>query len=289
MRSHILGKVDLDQERLAADLAYLDSAPTPDEEYDEFCNGFWKNVSLWNATGSSDDMLYRDVESAAIATEHAENVPYLSEIVTSVFDVRRIQMARTRNLRNGVILPHRDFVELDREPDNYLRVFMFLQPSPEAFHSNEDAVIHMRPGEIWFLDAATVHSAVNLTESGRQSLCVDFAFDGPFDTKEIFADPATHDPGIEPRLVRRRPFTAEHRDRILALGDLVERDTFRDLAFLLSKIHFRYDVHPAETYTWLAEISRRAGDDAMVDKAEQLRTFAIDARPLSGRFSLTAW
>ncbi|MFF2200001.1 aspartyl/asparaginyl beta-hydroxylase domain-containing protein [Streptomyces sp. NPDC058145] len=290
MRSHILGRIELDQERLRKDLDYLAAVPTVEEEYDEFSNGFWKNIPLYNASGGSEDRLYRDLEGApARPTRHAEHVPYLDEIITTVYDQDRLQMARTRNLKNAIVIPHRDFVELDRELDLYFRTFMVLEDSPLAFHSDDDTVIHMRPGEIWFLDAAAVHSAVNFSDISRQALCVDLAFNGSFDEKEAFADASVYAPGETPELPDRKPFTRERAERIRSLADVVERENFRDILFLLSKVHFTYDVHPSETYDWLIAISKKAGDDKMVEKAERIRDFAIGARDLRERFSLTAW
>ncbi|MGW5372552.1 aspartyl/asparaginyl beta-hydroxylase domain-containing protein [Streptomyces sp. NPDC004009] len=290
MRSHILGRIELDQERLRKDLDYLAAVPTVEEEYDEFSNGFWKNIPLYNASGGSEDLLYRDLDGAAVRpTGHAEQVPYLDEIITTVYDQQRVQMARTRNLKNAVVIPHRDFVELDRELDLYFRTFMVLEDSPLAFHSDDDTVIHMRPGEIWFLDAAAVHSAVNLSDISRQALCVDLAFNGSFDEKEVFADASVYAPGATPELPDRKPFTAERAERIRSLADVIERENFRDILFLLAKVHFTYDVHPSETYEWLITISKKAGDDKMVEKAERIRDFAIGARDLGERFSLTTW
>ncbi|WP_250399196.1 aspartyl/asparaginyl beta-hydroxylase domain-containing protein [Streptomyces cellostaticus] len=290
MRSHILGRIELDQERLRKDLDYLAAVPTVEEEYDEFSNGFWKNIPLYNASGGSEDQLYRDLEGApARPTRHAERVPYLHEIITTVYDQDRLQMARTRNLKNAVVIPHRDFVELDRQVDLYFRTFMVLEDSPLAFHSDDDTVIHMRPGEIWFLDAAAVHSAVNFSDISRQSLCVDLAFNASFDEKEAFADASVYAPGETPELPDRKPFTGEHAERIRSLAGVIERENFRDVLFLLSKVHFTYDVHPGETYDWLIAISKKAGDDKMVEKAERIRDFAIGARDLGERFSLTAW
>ncbi|GAA4894961.1 aspartyl/asparaginyl beta-hydroxylase domain-containing protein [Streptomyces coeruleoprunus] len=290
MRSHILGRIELDQDRLKQDLDYLATVPTVEEEYNEFSNGFWKNIPLYNATGGSEDRLYRDLDGAAAQpTGHAAHVPYLNEIITTVYNVDRLQMARTRNLKNAIVIPHRDFVELDREVDLYFRTFMVLEDSPLAFHSDDDTVIHMRPGEIWFLDAAAVHSAVNFSDFSRQSLCVDLAFDGDFDEKEAFADATVYAPGGTPDIPHRKPFTAEHRERILSLANVIERENFRDVLFLLAKLHFTYDVHPADTYDWLIGISKRAGDDKMVEKAEQIKGFAIGARELGERFSLTTW
>ncbi|WP_406725052.1 aspartyl/asparaginyl beta-hydroxylase domain-containing protein [Streptomyces sp. GD-15H] len=290
MRSHILGRIELDQERLKKDLEYLAVVPTVEEEYDEFSNGFWKNIPLYNASGGSEDRLYRDLQDApAQPTQHAEQVPYLNELVTTVFNQDRVQMARTRNLKNAIVIPHRDFVELDRELDRYFRTFMILEESPLAFHADEDTVVRMRPGEIWFLDAAAVHSAVNFTDLSRQALCVDLAFDGSFDEKEAFADGSVYAPGATPDIPHRKPFTQERVEKILSLAGVIERENFRDILFLLSKVHFTYDVHPSETYEWLVAISKRAGDEKMVEKAERIRDFAIGARELGERFSLTTW
>nr|P96010.1 RecName: Full=L-proline cis-3-hydroxylase 1; Short=P3H 1; AltName: Full=Proline 3-hydroxylase 1; AltName: Full=Proline 3-hydroxylase type I [Streptomyces sp.]BAA22406.1 L-proline 3-hydroxylase [Streptomyces sp.] len=290
MRSHILGRIELDQERLGRDLEYLATVPTVEEEYDEFSNGFWKNIPLYNASGGSEDRLYRDLEgSPAQPTKHAEQVPYLNEIITTVYNGERLQMARTRNLKNAVVIPHRDFVELDRELDQYFRTHLMLEDSPLAFHSDDDTVIHMRAGEIWFLDAAAVHSAVNFAEFSRQSLCVDLAFDGAFDEKEAFADATVYAPNLSPDVRERKPFTKEREAGILALSGVIGRENFRDILFLLSKVHYTYDVHPGETFEWLVSVSKGAGDDKMVEKAERIRDFAIGARALGERFSLTTW
>ncbi|MFI5685497.1 aspartyl/asparaginyl beta-hydroxylase domain-containing protein [Streptomyces sp. NPDC051636] len=290
MRSHILGRIALDQERLRKDLDYLAAVPTVEEEYDEFSNGFWKNIPLYNASGGSEDRLYRDLQGTpAQPTEHVQQVPYLNEIITTVYNVERLQMARTRNLKNAIVIPHRDFVELDRELDQYFRTFMVLEDSPLAFHSDDDTVIHMRPGEIWFLDAAAVHSAVNFAEFSRQSLCVDLAFDGVFDEKEAFADTSVFAPGLIPDSPQRKPFTKEREAGILTLSGVIGRENFRDILFLLSKVHYTYDVHPSETFEWLVAVSKGAGDDKMVEKAERVREFAIGARELGERFSLTSW
>ncbi|MGH3923873.1 MAG: aspartyl/asparaginyl beta-hydroxylase domain-containing protein, partial [Pseudonocardiaceae bacterium] len=171
MRSHILGRVDLDSDRLRPDLQYLAEVPRIEEEYDEFSSGYWKNVSLWSASGEADDTAYRDIPKAALPTAHSWQVPYLDELVRNVFDERLIKMVRARNLIDALVVPHRDFVELDKDCDRYLRTFMVLENNSQAFHSDDDTVIRMRPGEIWFLDAAAVHAAVNFSTRSRQAIC----------------------------------------------------------------------------------------------------------------------
>ncbi|MGP4089516.1 hypothetical protein [Streptomyces sp. KR55] len=85
------------------------------------------------------------------------------------------------------------------------------------------------------------------------------------------------------------PFTKERETGILALSGVIGRENFRDVLFLLSKVHYTYGVHPSEAYEWLVAISKGGGDEKMVEKAERIRDFAIGARELGERFSLTTW
>ncbi|MER5491681.1 aspartyl/asparaginyl beta-hydroxylase domain-containing protein [Streptomyces sp. NPDC002454] len=289
MRSHILGQIELDDRRLAPDLAYLASVPRGEEGYDEFSNGYWKNIPLWNASGDARDDLYRDISSPAQLTEHGKQTGYLRELVERVFDTDRITMVRTRNLVDAVVIPHRDFVELERDAEQYFRVLMFLEPNSAALHSEDDTVLNMRPGEIWFLDAGAVHAAANFSADSRQMLCVDFAFDGPYEEADVFRDKSYHRPGAEPRIIERPQLPAERREAILKLGEVVDRANFKEFLFLLSKVHFRYDVPAEETYGWLRSIAESSGDDLLVRNATELRDYAIGARTLSERFSLSSW
>lgn len=289
MRSHILGKLELDEKRLAADMEYLDSVPRGEEGYDEFSNGYWKNLPLWNVSGDATDDLYRDTDSPAQLTEHGKRCGYLRELVETVFDTDRITMVRTRNLIDAVVIPHRDFVELDRDAEQYFRVLMFLEENPTAFHSNDDTVINMQPGEVWFLDASTVHAAANFSDESRQMLCVDFAFDGPYEESDIFRDKQHYRPTTEAQIVERPALPAERLEAIRGLGKVVDRSNFKEFLFFLSKVHFRYDVPAEATYQWLTEIAEDSGDSLLVRKAAELRDYAIGARALSERFTLNSW
>ncbi|MGY1495117.1 aspartyl/asparaginyl beta-hydroxylase domain-containing protein [Streptomyces sp. QTS52] len=206
MRSHILGCIELDQECLREGLGYLASVSPVEEEYGELDNGLWKNIPLYNASGGSDDRLFGDLHSApAQSPEHVEHVPYLNETVIMVSNVERLQMARTRNLKNAVVIPRRDLAELDQ----YFRIHLMFGDSPPAIHSDDDTVIHKRVDEIWFLDPTAVHSAVDLPEFDRQSLRVDLAFEGAFDEKEAFAYATAYTPNRSPDIDEHLPSTKE--------------------------------------------------------------------------------
>ncbi|MFD6157411.1 hypothetical protein ACFWF7_20980 [Nocardia sp. NPDC060256] len=70
MRSHVIARIDLDSSRLKPDLEYLAMTPRLEEEYDEFASGYWKNLSLANASGTAEDSAYRDIAGSAITTDH---------------------------------------------------------------------------------------------------------------------------------------------------------------------------------------------------------------------------
>lgn len=289
LRSHILGRIDLDETLLSRDLEYLSSLPRGEEGYDEFSNGYWKNLPLWNSTGDSGDDLYRDTDSPAQLTEHGKNCTYLRDLVESTFNTDHITMVRTRNLVDAVVIPHRDFVELDKDADQYFRVLMFLEENAAALHSNDDTVINMRPGEIWFLDAGSVHAAANFSPDSRQMLCVDFAFDGEYQESDVFRDASRYRPSTDAQIIERPPLPTARLDAIKGLGQVVDRSNFKEFLFLLSKVHFRYDVPAEATYEWLTDIAVTSGDELLVGKANELREYAIGARALSERFTVNSW
>lgn len=288
MRSHIVGKVDLDKDRLQHDLEALAAVPRVEEEYDEFSSGYWRNLSLWNSSGEADDTMYRDIRGAAKPTAHATRAPCLDELIRTVFDSKIVKMARSRNLVDAMVIPHRDFIELNKDNDQYFRTFMVLEDNESAFHSDDDTVIHMCPGEIWYLDAAAPHSAVNFSSGSRQSLCVDFAFEGPFTEDQIFADKSFYQPNLKPEVVTRKPFTDEHRNKLIQLGEIIDKDNFKDILFLMSRVHYRYDVPAAETYTWFIEACRLADDATLATRAEGVRDYMIGQRALGERLLAVA-
>jgi len=289
MRSHILGKVEFDQTRLSADMAFIRNVPRIEEEYDEFSSGYWKNVSLWNASGDAEDTTYRDIQGGALQTDYGRKVPYIDELIRQVFDEKIIKMVRARNLIDAILMPHRDFVELDKDNDQYFRVVLALEDNTQAFHSDDDTVLRMRAGEIWNLDAGAVHAAVNFSAGNRQHVCVDFAFDGAFDESDIFADKTFYNPDVRPTIPERKAFTAARRADLMALSRVIDKDNFKDIVHMLSKVHFRYEVPAAHTYDWLIEICENAKAPALADKAVRLRDYMIGDRAFGERFSMNDW
>ncbi|MEU9169912.1 aspartyl/asparaginyl beta-hydroxylase domain-containing protein [Streptomyces sp. NPDC048420] len=289
MPSRILGKIELDQILLADDLATLASFPRIEEAYDEFSSGYWKNCSLWNASGEASDTTYRDINSQARETDYGRKLPYLESVVRKHFDMSRVTMVRARNLVDAMVIPHRDFVELEKSKERYFRLFMVLEDNPAALHSDETGVFRMRPGEVWFLDAASVHAAVNFSTNSRQSICVDFVFDGPFEDWQVFANQKVYRPDITPeKPFRQPPQEEEFSERLRALAAVIDHDNFKDVLFLLSKVHFRTDVPITATYDWLVEVCKESGDATLTRKAEKLRRYMVEKRVMDERLSIAS-
>jgi hypothetical protein len=244
MSSFILGKLPIDDDRLTRDLTTVRSFPHIREAYDEFSTGFWQNDSLWNASGDAADTMYRNFDGPAKTTQLGRQLPYLDELVRQHFRSDYIKMVRTRNLVDAMVIPHKDFVEIEACARRCLRVFVALEQVDQAFHSDESGVFNFRKGEIWNLDASIVHVAANFSSQSRIHLCLDFIFPGPFELRDIFNDPRVYDRSLTPAVVRRQPRTEQLEKSVRALSRVMDRHTFRDIVFLLSKLHFRIDVPP---------------------------------------------
>lgn len=290
MPSYIFGKIELDDTQLQKDLEIVKGFPRISEEYDEFGTGVWINNSLWNASQDATDTMYRDFDYPAKQTEYGRQLPYISKLVTENFNLEYLKMVRTRNLIDGMVIPHKDFVELNKPKNQYFRVFVPLEDNQHAFHSDEDNVFQMKKGEIWFLDAAIDHAAVNFSTESRIFLCLDFAFPGDFHPSEIFTNKALYNEQIKPTIAKRKqlkPEAVEH--MIQSLSQIIDKYNFKDVLFMLSKIHFYKDVPVSAAYDWLEEITRRSGKEELLDKTQKLRKYMIEKRDLGERFSINDW
>jgi len=246
-------------------LSHLDGG----REYDEYVFGSWKSLPLWNGTGSVHDTLLREFDHAPVPTGLAQDFPVLASFVESHFAIEQLRWARLFVLERGVLLPHRDYLELKK---GFTRVHVPLQTSPACLHSEEDEVFHMRVGEVWFLEASNVHSACNPLEVPRVTLCLDFTRDKGLES--IFRSPVRQENG--PACMIDRPsLTTGELAEIVAQAATMTMGTFRDVAAAMSMVHFGRRVHPAAMFGWLVESARRAGDPRLVDRALSLRALAL--------------
>ena len=285
MASVILGRIPFDDERLAKDIARLSTMAIPQEPYQVFTTGTWLNLNLWNASGDhTDGFWYGHEQRRGRPTALLAEVPYLSEVLATHFNLQRMTMVRGRNVVEFSIIPHRDFIEAG-DVREFFRVILFLQDNEHAVNSDEDMVFHMRKGEVWFLDAAQIHAGMNMSSRSRWSLCIDFAAGPGFQPADVFASPELYDAGLRPALVERRPSSPLLPERLRALSTVVSRHNIKDIAFLLGRIHFTEEVPIGASWDWLIDITRESGDPELLDIAERAKTFFVLSREVGEDFT----
>lgn len=285
MSSRIIGKLDLSRYDFCSEIACLNGIEKGAEEYDEFADGFWKNISLVNSSGSDGDSQYRNSD-CAVSTGHMSRCPQIARMISDNFDESSIRMVRARNLVDGVVIPHRDFVELDQSV-GYLRVFIPLEKNPDSFHSDEDGVFQMMPGEVWFLDASINHAAVNFSSDSRMFLCIDFACDRNFNVEDVMSGAGWFSGHVARRNVDRvKMGSTQFEDMLASIAVRLAAGKVRECVIECARIHFKYDVPIEACYGWLLRAGKIVGDELLLDKLERLRVFLMESRGMNERFVL---
>ncbi|UTR06801.1 aspartyl/asparaginyl beta-hydroxylase domain-containing protein [Alkalihalobacillus sp. LMS6] len=287
MASTIIGSIQLNEDRLRKDLEIHKAFPLMKEEYDVFSSGIWQNCSLWNASEDKGDTLFQDHGTDVKLTEYGNALSYIQELVSTHFRFDNLIMVRTRNLIDGMVIPHRDFVELDKPVEQYYRVFVPLETNEDALHSDQEKVFNMRKGEVWHLDAALIHAAANFSNNSRIFLCLDFSFDGPFHPKDIFRNEEEYQPSqMINQLTLSTPDVELEKELPATFATILTDYTFRDVLFLLSKIHFEQQIPIRAGYDWLVEAAQLTGDEKLYEKAQSVRDFLIHNRAFKESLTL---
>jgi hypothetical protein len=250
--------------------------------YSEFHFGDWKSFVVWNQTGIDDDGMVADRGLAARPTPRSSALPELNDWINATFDMSRLKLVRIHSLGDGVLVPHRDFVEFDSTP--WTRVHVPLLTNLGCLHSEGDAVFHMRSGEIWFLDASNLHSAINYSAGRRLNLCLDFDLRGePVEAALRQVNLAARG-AIEPQLVKRPPLGDMFDDELNSLAATLNESNLRQAVGLLSKVHFFRDADIGAFFNWLPGLAERTEDASLQTKVGQYVRFLRDERKMGDRF-----
>ena len=272
-RTRFLGAVDLDPERLHADLTVMDRLPYTDS-YSDFAFGQLRNTMLWNRSGALDEALLGDYQGGATPTGHGLAVPYVSELIQRLFRVDRMKFARLLVLPPGcVMVPHRDYLELDRD---MIRIHVPLRTSERCYSSQGSTVFHMREGEMWFLDATRTHTAASFWDIDRIHVTCDFVADR---IEDVLNAPAVEDAGIPgPNVAARRPLRPAEREALLGLSELIDVNNYRDVMALLVKRHFTVDYPADEVFAWLKDIASAAGRPEVLARVARDEEYSLVRR-----------
>ena len=289
--TRLVGRITFDNALLDSDLKTLSNLPAIKEQYDEFGSGTWINHSLWNRTGEWTDTVFSDYDHPAVRTQVGADTPYLSNIVTQYFDTAHMTMARVRNLIEGLVIPHTDFLELSENKHQYVRILIPLETSIDSYHSEEKfGVFRMRKGDIWILESTVPHSAINLTADNRRILSLDFRYaDVPNPHYSmIFKDRSIHDETITPAMISRTKLPREDLDDYLQLLSrrFNDKDDAEHILVKLSQIQLRFESPVSDIYKNLTAVAKLTRRPDLVDHCEKMRKFYIGSRAMNERFPL---
>ncbi|WP_186768233.1 putative nonproteinogenic amino acid hydroxylase [Streptomyces qinzhouensis] len=270
LNSQRLAVLPIDSYDLDSELSIVDRHDYQGQ-YDALTFGSWSSHVLANGSGADSDHAFRPHTGELALTELGEQLPGIMSLITKHFDTDRLQWARIFSLRDGMIVPHVDFLEF-AEPGTRLQIT--LRTSEETLHSENDFVYHLRRGEVWKIHTTVPHSArSSSTGTARLSLCLDFA--GADEPIAIRGDiPAT-----EPvRIIERPEATEAELEELIDSGRDFTPETMRSAFRRFAALHFERRAHAATAFDWYVEAARRSGDDALVAKAEAFRAYCIEKR-----------
>lgn len=290
-QTRLVGRINFDNELLKKDLKTLSELPIIKEQYDEFSSGTWINHSLWNRTGEWTDTTYSDYDHPAVRTQVGTATSYLSKIIEDYFDVEHMRMARVRNLINGLVVPHTDFLELSEEKDRYVRILIPLETCLDSYHTEEKfGVFRMRKGDIWILESTVPHSALNLASDNRRILSLDFQYADIPDPHYslIFKDPSIHDETVAPALVARTRLEQEDlEDYLLLLSERFhDKEDAEKIMVNLSEIQLRFESPVSDIYKNLNAVAKLTKREDLIEHCEKMQQFYIGRRVMNERFPL---
>jgi hypothetical protein len=274
MRTQLLGKVELDEPRLLKDLE-TSTALHYAEPYVEFLCGLpWKSAMLWAPNGEiGDDVIaHYDTSAASGPTPNARQLPYVLELIEKSVNTKLLTFARMVVMSDSVLVPHRDYVELSEAATAVRpahRLHVSLATSEDCLFTEANEVYRMRRGEVWFLDAARLHSAAVLSDTRRVHLLLDFA--DVDDGARLLNFEIANPPGVPlTHIAPREPLSDAERAEILGLARIVDLDNLREVIGLVIKKHYRKDG--GENFVWhtVTEIGRLSGNPAVLQKIEEL-------------------
>jgi len=285
MLSRPLGRIPLNSFALRKELDFLLHCNEANESYSEFRIGNWRTIVLRTRSAEDAEGLIRPTTNSTLAVApRAHGLEYINRLVESTFFTERLQLLRAHILEDGVLIPHRDFIELNEDNNRWVRIHLPLQTNEKCLHSEEESVFHMRQGELWILNAAMTHSACNLSGIPRITLCLDFDLAGA-QVDSLFRDLAVPQQ-VDPLIIERDELDAPFLDALYGLGDILNDTNYREILNVLARVHFYKDVNVNAFFSWMVDIAARAGNQQLQRKFSDFAEFLRFNRALGQRFAI---
>jgi putative nonproteinogenic amino acid hydroxylase len=278
LRSECITTVRVDSKAIRADLTTIDQL-IPRDTYSEFAFGSWHSYVLANGTGNENDDEFWPQSGPAIRTPIGDVLPAVYKLVEDTFYLDQLRWIRVLTQTDGLLIPHVDFLECDRATT---RLQVPLRTTPSSLHSEGEYVVHLRAGEVWFLDATMPHAAYSPPGPSRIALCLDF--DVP--RKDIAACLRKAVKPLQPPcLMQRPPLQQRELDALIELGIMLDHTTVRDVIRTLGMVHFRRQAHSAASLDWLVAAAERSKDEKLIRRARDFRTYCLVRRTYREHFA----
>jgi L-proline cis-4-hydroxylase len=277
VRTRLLGSIDLAAEQLADDLAAAEALPF-NSSYGEFACGDLSSSMLFNRSGDVNDALLKDYTGSGHLTAAGRAMPYVIGVVGEHFDLTTLRFARLMRLGlNSVIVPHRDYLELERR---FTRIHVPLRTDEHCFNSEDDTVYRMRLGEVWYLDATRLHSAASFSPVRRIHLVLDF--EEASDPRQRLRSPGDR-PGavavaLAGHVVTREPIGDAQRRALGGLAGILTDDNLADVLSILVKTCYQRDVPMGSIFGWLQELALSGGRPDVATHVAQLEKYLVNER-----------
>jgi len=244
--------------------------------YEEYSVGRWATAPLWSdhsgqATG---EVIEHDEPARPIPS--AQALTGINDIICTYFNVPHLRCARLFRASHGaIVLPHRDYME---HKNGFTRIHVpLITDSDQARNTEDGNCFHMRRGEVWFLDARRIHSAGVTGSARRVHLVLDFTHS----TRPAETVVSSLEPPEDPLIIERPDLPPNLISGYQALAPFINAAAWRDLFFILARVHLRYDVGAGDVYDWLEKIAAESGEDRglLVRDVERMRKYYISDGP----------
>lgn len=272
IHSRVIGQVELDDERLAPDIATLLGFAF-NSGYSDYARGNpgWQNCVLMNHSGDPSDTVFGGYDGSPKATPLLEQLPYIQELLASTWNMDHLLWARIFMCEDGMLIPHRDYLDLPE--DEFTRVHIPIQLGAASLHSEQEMVYRMRKGEVWFIDGTVNHAAYSYDGQPRIYLTADLR--PGVDFVDLFANPDLAVSNVRPDIVELPPLPDDFDVTLEGMAKVLGHDTIDEIIGVLSKVHFNHHAHCGDIYEWLIDVADRSGDASLVDAAKDKRKFFL--------------
>jgi hypothetical protein len=262
-----VGELCLDRDRLQRDLNEVERFKMA-QIYSEYSRGNpgWRSAVLFNQHGVEDQAYIESYQGLGRFTPLAERVPYIKELIEHHFNRALLLWARVMCVRNGFIMPHRDYLDVD---GGLIRLHIPLLTDATCVSTEEDRAFHMDFGQICFLDGSKAHAAACLSDFQRIHLCLDFR--STTRLSDVFRQEGVFREGLEFTELHREDLDDEFEGHILELSRFLDESSFFEISGVMGLIHFRRKVDCCKTYEWLRKAAQATGCPRLVDRAERLQ------------------